>query len=443
MSSRERRSVAQPSNYKAYGETGTGTQDSEGHPDTASGQQNASHQVDAGLDPSSPEISSQTVSTNEQDIVSLHPDIVDQEFVDPPTPQVRKKSSKEKKDKPKQHGARPKVKDTNVKSRDLSLPPPIRDNVNNLNIEMNKFQDEHDPARGRNSREPPQNKKPHSVVKFPEGYDGYYTVSESDNEPDMAALYTQHVRQSKNKNGGHKHDNIAHTDVRDNQTVTPVDNQASDQMNQYYDQNATRQAAKPPLPPHSKIPAKTKVKKEKIKQQELIDELANSDDLSYSRDTGMAYKKKSSATGRRDKRRVVRREEVEERPRTHHKTAAARRSRSPARRPRGYDRREPWDRRERSSSHSSTGEATSDSTANDTESKESTSSADSSIERYEEGGRHRRSNRERVKKQKRVKSGILAKPSSRGKERINISPLLVMPGGGLCCYRDNIRSAFL
>ena len=425
MSSRERRSVAQPSNYKTYSETGTdtGSQGSEGLSEAVVGQSTqASHPTDGRSDPSSPDISSQQTNPSEQDIVNVHADILDTEFNESPTPQARKKPPK--KDKNKENGgARPKVRQHVSHSRDLLLPPPIKHDNAILN-NVNKLQDEaKDYEKTADFRSANDKKK--QLVQMPEGYDGYYTVSDSDNEPNIAQMYDQHLKNSKQARAAKQNKNVGAKSAKNHTAVKQAsvkENIVGDNMNEYLDANIKEVQISPP---HTKIPAKNKKQKQTLRQQELIDEIVNSDDLSYSRDTGMAYKKKKGKKqdkrDTRDRRRVVKKADSPPPRRTHHKTASTRWSRSPARRQRGYDREEPWRRRDRSDSTSThTGESdTSSSTSTSQESEESDSTeVETSPERHPV--RHHRKNK------KRVKSGILAKPSNRVKKE------LIYPHFSLC-----------
>ena len=434
MSGREKRSVAQPMDYKRYNETGT--QNDEGEIGSDMGQPiTASHQSEVVTHPShsAKTGTADTESNLEQDVVNLFPDVNDSEFADTASPRASKRSGRpemKSNEKNKQNGARPKVKKV-TRERDLSLPPPITDKINNLNMAPN-LQDKHERNKKNTIPEAKTsgNKKAIPKDREEERYAQYYNISESDNEPDLALMYDKHVQIQHDKKVAL---DLARLDSQRN--LTPDE---TDYMNEYYLEHLSK--VPPPLP-HVNIPRKKKLSKAE-RQQQLIDELANSDELIYCRETGMAKKKQKDSPARstgkkaspkRDKRRVVKKDDAPKR-RTHAKTAAARRSRSPTRKQRGYDRAEPWDRRrgrDRSSSSSGESESTSSDDPDDSNVDDSNSQDTSDTDESGDMSRHssassRHRHRRRNKKEKRVKSGILAKPSSKVKQE------LVYPHFSLC-----------
>ena len=441
---------------------------------TPDGIENSSQPIQAGhLSPkqislTQGEDDSPTTANDEpQDMVDLHPDQDDallqvggrhrhsssKSNKNMNTSAPRKFNKKAEKIKPKDGGgqgqpggARPKSK---PKNKDNNATPDTQSDANRIDLTKDHniiplFQDNTiDRPEGSKQTKPKDKTKqiPATKTRQQTNMEARYNFDSSEDEnTNLGNLYKKQLQKTARDAAGRRRSHSADDKPSNNGLLTgwrhdndsDHDQDHEDGMNSYYEKHVQN---KPPPAPHRRIPG-VKGSNNRKKQQEIIEQLANSDELEYCRDTGMARKKRSTRAESpvSDVRRVERRSPALRSPARSSRSRRSQKTRnSPRKRHRGYDRREPWERRR--SPSEDTGETNSTNTdTNDEYTSASTDHTDNSLRSRDSRSSHDSRRRNKYKKNKKrsrcVKSGLHAKPSNKVKKELIYPHYSLCQGGG-------------
>ena len=334
MAGRDKRAVSQPMNYKKFNEQGLNME--EGAEVDASPMAGDNSNLEIGH-PSPENATSSQATAPYADTVELQipkeDDDLDADQVIQPNTKTKIKNVSGSRNK--QHGsAQPKPAKQTVK--DYALPPPVKDiNLNeltNVNLQVDAAMSKKEKITAKNlvehlQKEANQHQCVRSVVQKPVAQDRYDTifVDSSDSEPELLRKYRSQLQQQamvKDLGLRWRSHSLEETRYLQGKVKTWLDRQSGDDMNKYLSDNKKKLS----VPHHNILIPREGRTAQARKQQQLLEELANSDDLEFCRDTGMAKRKK------RDKRSPT--------PSSHHHESRSSRS-SPSSR---HSKREHWHR---------------------------------------------------------------------------------------------------